>query len=190
MVDKDKAIESFLRHAEELAHLSLVTDSELLKLYGEEVVAAITELEESGREEDVCLRCGGQCCRDIGCELYAPQFDRCPIYEFRPIACRLHFCHRFDASARSLVLALRDVFLGSLTAIESRTGEALTALDSPPLAGCLPEFAAAVVPWIEEVRCGLLSPERARKLILKEARKCRVGLGDRKLTPTPDQTKP
>lgn len=190
MVDKDKAIESFLRHAEELAHLSLVTDSELLKLYGEEVVAAIAGLEESGREEGVCLRCGGQCCRDIGCELYAPQFDRCPIYEFRPIACRLHFCHRFDAAGRSLVLALRDVFLGSLTAVESRTGEALTALDSPPLAGCLPEFAAAVVPRMEEVRCGLLSPERARRLILKEARKCRIGLGDTKLTHTPDRSTP
>ena len=145
-MDKDKAIESFLRHAEEFAHLPLVTDSELLKLYGEEVVAAIAGLERSGREEDVCLRCGAQCCRDIGCELYAPQFDQCPIYEFRPIACRLHFCHRFDAADRSLVLALRDVFLGSLTAVESRTGEALMALDSPPLAGCLPEFAAAVVP--------------------------------------------
>ena len=105
-MDKDKAIKSVLRHADEFAHLSLITDSELLKLYGEEVVAAITGLERSGQQEDVCLRCGGQCCRDIGCELYAPQFDQCPIYEFRPIACRLHFCHRFDAAGRSLVLAL------------------------------------------------------------------------------------
>jgi hypothetical protein len=175
-IDKDKAIESFLRHAGELVHLSLVTDSGLLKLYGEEVVTAIAELERSDREGDVCLRCGGQCCRDIGCELYAPQFHQCPIYEFRPIACRLHFCHRFDAADRSLVLSLRDIFLDSLTAVESRTGEAFTALDSPPLAGYLPEFVAAVVPRIDEVRCGLLSPEYARRLILKEARKCRVGL--------------
>ena len=40
---------------------------------------------------------------------------------------------------------LRNIFLDSLAAVESRTGEALTALDSPPLAGCLPEFVAAAV---------------------------------------------
>ena len=41
---------------------------------------------------------------------------------------------------------LRNIFLDSLTAVESRTDEALTALDSPPLAGYLPEFVAAAVP--------------------------------------------
>ena len=176
-MDVERAVESFVRHAGELSCLSLVTDSELRKLYGEEVAAAIAELESRDREDALCLHCVAQCCRDIGCELYAPQFSQCPIHEFRPIACRLHFCHRFDAAGRSLSLELRDVFLGSLKVVEGGTGETMTALDCLPLSSCLPEFVATVVPWIDGVRRDCLSPKRALTLIGREARRYRTGPG-------------
>ena len=169
-----KAITTFIERTDHLTRLCLVTDSELLKLYGEEVIMAVSELGKFDREEGVCLRCGGQCCRDIGCELYAPQFNQCPIYEFRPIACRLHFCHLFNAADNSPAVALRDIFLGSLSAEEIRTGETLTPLDIPPLSRCMPEFTTAVVPWIDEVRHGSLSPERALVLIGEEAAKYHI----------------
>jgi len=166
-----KAITTFVERADHLARLYLVTDSELLQLYGEEVIAAVSELDRFDREEGICLRCGGQCCRDIGCELYAPQFNQCPIYEFRPIACRLHFCHLFNAADNSPALALRDVFLGSLSAEEVRTGEFLTSLDVPPIGRCMPDFIAMVAPWIDEVKQGSFPTECALKLIREEAEK-------------------
>jgi len=175
-MDIEKVVESFLRCVGELPHLSFVTDGEFRWLYGREVVAVAAELEGHDRKESLCLRCGGQCCRDIGCELYAPQFSQCPIHEFRPIACRLHFCHRFDAAGRSLSLDLRDVFAGSLKAAEERAGEGMTALDCLPLSRCSPEFVAAVLPWMEEVQRGCLSPERALTLISREARRYRTRL--------------
>jgi len=166
-----KAITSFIERADHLIQLCLVTDSELLNLYGEEVITAVTELGKFDREEGVCLRCGGQCCRDIGCELYAPQFNQCPIYEFRPIACRLHFCHLFNAADNSPALALRDIFLGSLSAEEVRTGEFLTPLDVPPIGRCMPELITKLVPWVDAVRHGNLSTEHALVLIREEAGK-------------------
>lgn len=189
-MDIERAVESFLRHAGELPDLSLVTDAEFRKLYGEEVVTVVAELENRDREEELCLRCVGECCRDIGCELYAPQFSQCPIHDLRPVACRLHFCHRFDDAGRSLSLALRDVFLGSLTAAEARIGEALTALDCLPLSRCLPEFVAAVVPRVEDVRRGQLCPERALALIRREARRYRTSLRNASLPRTPEESAP
>ena len=189
-MDVERAVESFLKHAGELPALSLVTDAEFRKLYGGEVVAAVAVLENRDREEDICRRCVGECCRDIGCELYAPQFSQCPVHEFRPVACRLHFCHRFDDAGRSLSLALRDVFLGSLTAAEARTGEVLTALDCLPLSRCLPEFVATVIPRVEDVRRGQLCPERALTLIRTEARRHHSGLRNGSLPPTPEECAP
>jgi len=171
-----KAITTFVERSDHLSQLCLVTDSKLLDLYGEEVITAIRVLGEYDREEGVCLRCGGQCCRDIGCELYAPQFKQCPIYEFRPIACRLHYCHHFNDAENSPALALRDIFLGSLSVAEIRTGEFLTPLDVPPLGRCMPEFISIVTPWIDEVRHGSLSPESALTLIHREASRYHMNL--------------
>ena len=189
-MDKDKAVSRFIQHAGELARLPLVTHGAVRQLYGEEVTSALSVLHRFDREEKVCARCHGECCRDIGCELHAPEFGSCPIHEFRPMACRLHFCHRFDAAGRDLVLGLRDIFLGSLEASESRASDVSRALDTPPLARCLPEFAAAASPWVQAVREGHLSPRRAARLIRREARKHCTGLGNGRAIRTQTQSTP
>jgi len=175
-MDKDRAIATFVRRARELARLPLITGAELRKLYGREVAEALSVLHRFDRENGLCLRCGAQCCADIGCELYAPQFRRCPIYGLRPVACRLHYCHRFDAAGRSLVLGLRDIFAASLAAAEEDNSDIARRLDCPPLAPATPEFTAAILPLIRAVRRGSLTPQTARTLIRREAGKHHAGL--------------
>jgi hypothetical protein len=169
-MDKEKAISNFLSSVGQFGQLLLVSDGEVKELFGEEVATA---LECLSREEQVCWHCGGRCCCEIVCELYASQFSQCPVHDFRPIACRLHFCHRFDIAGRSLVLELRDIFLGSLMAVELGDSVILRLLDSPPLAGVSPELVAATSPWVEAVRQGSLDPERATGFIWREAEKYR-----------------
>jgi len=109
------------------------------------------------------------CCGDIGCELYAAQFGQCPIYAYRPIACRLHFCHRFDALHRALIIELRDVFVGCYRAVDFSDSSNLRSLDAPPLKDVCPEFVAAVGSCVNAVREGRLSPDHAAQTISREA---------------------
>ena len=168
-MDKGKAISDFLERVDRFPQMVLVTDEEVKELFGEEVSTALAELERFGRQESLCAGCGGTCCRDIGCELYASWLSLCPIYHFRPLACRFHFCHRFDALHKSLVIELRDIFLGCYMAVDFRDSANLRSLDCPPLAGVCPELVAALSPWIEAVREGSLDPERALEVIRREA---------------------
>ena len=115
---KEKAVVSFLEHVEQLSRLPLITDSETVELYGEEVAAAVAAMDQVNREGQICLNCQSRCCPACGCELYAPQFGQCPIYDFRPVLCRLHFCHRFSTAGRSIVVELGDIFFDSLSAGE------------------------------------------------------------------------
>ena len=168
-MDKGKAISNFLSLVDQFGQLLLVTDEEVEKLFGEEVVAALAELDRSNREGRICSSCGGDCCRDMGCELYAPLFKRCPIYDLRPIICRLHFCHRFDVVSKSLVIELRDIFFGCFRAVDFWDSANLRSLDVPPLAGASPELMAALSPIVASVRQGSLDPEHAAELIRRQA---------------------
>jgi len=185
-MDTAAAVASFAAGAVGLAGLPLVTDGELRRLYGEEVIAAVARLELLEREQGICSRCGGQCCADIGCELYSPHWSSCPIHQWRPIACRLHFCHRFRGEAQSLALELRDVFLGSLSAAESRGDGVSRVLDCPPLGAALPRFTAMATEWVRRLRLGHLSPDLARALVSEEAWKHRAGF----TTPLPGDFSP
>jgi len=167
---KGKAISRFLSLVDEFGQLLLVTDEEVEKLFGEEVVAALAELGHFDREGGICSSCGGDCCRDMGCELYTTLFKRCPIYDLRPIICRLHFCHRFDAGGKSLVIELRDLFFGCFRAVDFWDSGNLRSLDVPPLAGAPPELMSALLPIMTAVQQGSLDPERAAELIRCQAR--------------------
>jgi hypothetical protein len=169
-MDKGKAISNFLSRVDQFGQLLLVTDREVEKLFGEEVVAVLEELDHLNQEGGVCSSCGGDCCRDMGCELYAPMFKRCPIYDLRPIICRLHFCHRFDAEGKSLVIELRDIFFGCFRAVDFWDSANLRSLDVPPLSGASPELTAALLPTMAAVRQGSLDPEPAAELIRRQAK--------------------
>lgn len=172
-MDKGKAIDRFLRRVDGFPQLVLVTDEEVSLLFGEEVTEALVRLERFSEEEKVCGGCGGVCCRDIGCELYASPFSQCPIHEFRPIVCRFHFCRRFDRVDKSLIIELRDVFLGCFMAVDFCDHVNLRSLDVPPLAEFCPELVAAAGPWVEAVQGGRLDPQHGAKLIVQEVIKYR-----------------
>ena len=164
-MDKARAISHFLWHVDRYPQILLVTDDEVGELFGREVPAALAELERFNQAERLCADCGGVCCRDIGCELYVAQLGQCPIHDCRPLVCRFHFCHRFDALDRYLIIDLRDVFLGCLTATDFWVNARLRSLDIPPIAGVSPELVTAVTPWVEAARAGSVDPGRAVEMI-------------------------
>ena len=168
-MDKGKATDRFLKRVDRFSQMPLITGEEVASLFGEEVTQALAQLEHFTAENRICAECGGVCCRDIGCELYASQFGQCPIHEFRPIVCRFHFCQRFDGAGKSLIVELRDIFLGCLTAVDFRDSASLRSLDIPPLAEFCPELIAAVCPWVQAVRDGRLDPRQGANLVLQEA---------------------
>ena len=75
-MNKEKAITNFLARSHQFGQMLFVTDEELGRLFGEELIAAVTRLQQYDHQESECLKCGGSCCLDIGCELYLPQFGR------------------------------------------------------------------------------------------------------------------
>lgn len=170
-MNKKKAVARFMEHVEQLSRLPLITDSEMYELYGEEVAKAVAEMDRANREEQICLNCQNRCCLGCGCELYAPQFGQCPINDFRPVLCRLHFCHRFDAAGRSIIIQLGDIFFESLSTAEQAGSDKVRLFESPPLAEHAPGLTTATADWVNAVRRGSLDPEHARKLINQEAEK-------------------
>ena len=175
-MDCARAIGTFLDRAEHLTRLPLIRDGEMEGLFGAEVSAELARLDVLGAREGLCRSCAGSCCLVCRCELYAPEFGRCPVHEIRPVACRLHYCRRFHVPDALAVVTLGDIFFDSLAAAD-RAGSAMVRLfDSPPLGSAAPGLVAAAVPLVASVKEGSLDPERAAGLILAEA--CRVGLPD------------
>ena len=170
-MNKEKAVASFMEHVEQLSRLPLITDSEMDELYGEEVAAAVAEMDRVNREEQICLQCQSRCCPACGCELYAPQFGQCPIYDFRPALCRLHFCHRFNTAGRSAVMELGDIFFDSLSAAEQAGSDKVRLFESPPLAESASGLTTVTAPLVDAVRKDSLDAEHARRLISQEAEK-------------------
>jgi len=160
-MDKARAIDRFLGRVDQFRQIALVTDEEMTQLFGGEVAQSLAQLERFAAENRMCADCGGVCCRDIGCELYAALFSQCPIHEYRPIACRMHFCRRLDDPYRSLIIELRDVFVGCYRAMDFWPGASLRSLDTPPFGEVCPRFVAAVAPWVNAVRQGSLAPGTA-----------------------------
>ena len=173
-MNKQQAIETFLDRLEKLTRLPLITDAEMNGLFGEEVAALLAELNRYNREEQVCQNCENRCCQAISCEFYVPEFDQCPIYDFRPAVCRLHFCHRFHIADNSVMKDLADIFFDSLVAADRHGSNRVRLFDSPPLAICSPDFIAATSPWLDKVREGTLNHEEAAELIRQEAEKYRI----------------
>jgi hypothetical protein len=173
-MDKEKAVNDFLQHVDWLVHLPLITDSEIGWLYGEEMAAAVAKLDSFNRQEKMCEHCQSRCCPACGCELYAPQFSQCPIYDFRPVVCRLHFCHQFNGAQSSLIRELTDIFFDSLATLERQGNTQVRLFDCPPLTRTVPDLVAVVSPWVNAVREGGLNPEYATKLIHQQAQEyCR-----------------
>jgi hypothetical protein len=173
LMDKGGAISRFLERVDTYGQIILITGNEVRELFGEEMMAALNRLESFAEEQRLCADCGGRCCDDIGCELFVSRFGQCPIHSFRPIACRLHFCQRFDNPYKSAIIELRDVFLGCYSAIDLWYSPNIASMDAPPFTPYCPEFISAVAPLVEAVRAGSAAPQDMAHLIMKQASKYR-----------------
>ena len=69
-----------------------LSDDEFEARFGPQLAASKVVLDRCA--EKVCIACGGECCKRIGCAFYSPRFDSCPIREYRPAKCRLYYCER------------------------------------------------------------------------------------------------
>lgn len=118
-MEKGKAFQSFCAHVSTLPLFPFITEDEMRRLFGEEMASALEWLEEVNRSKDICGGCGGKCCQEMQCELYAPSYGGCPIYEYRPVLCRLNYCAQFGAENKSLVLGLRDVGVEAISLLEA-----------------------------------------------------------------------
>jgi len=172
-MDREEAINSFLEHVEHLSGLPLITELETDKLFGKEVAAALKKLTLYSNEREICFSCESRCCQIARCELYALQFDQCPIHDFRPLVCRLHYCHKFQIKDDSLVKELGDIFFDSLITADGNGYTRVRMFDNPPFQESCPDFVAAASPLVEEVKEGKLNPEYAQELIQSEVEKYR-----------------
>ena len=170
-LDVDRAVASFLKHFEGLSRLPLISDAEMLRLFGQEVIAGLAEMEAYNRREKLCQDCAARCCRLVDCELYAPDFGRCPIYSRRPVLCRMHFCQKFVPRYGTLVKEAGDVFLESLLAAEKIDGRRARFFDSPPLFQLVPRMVEEVMDCISSVREKGLDEPSALKQIEAEIEK-------------------
>jgi hypothetical protein len=147
----------FLSRIAAWPQLAFVTDAQLEELLGD-ASASLAELQRADAERAICARCGGTCCAEIGCELYAAPFGRCPLADCRPIACRLHFCALFGAERRPQILQLRDLFVDWAASLEEHGDPRLVELQVPPLVDACAELTGAFGPSVEAVRGGLADP--------------------------------
>lgn len=118
-MDKKKATQSFRAKAPELPCFPFITDEEMRALFGAEVAKAVVDLEALNQRDGICRRCGGKCCAEMQCELYAAAYGECPVYSHRPLLCRLNYCAKFGDEHKSWALALRDVGVEAVSLLEA-----------------------------------------------------------------------
>lgn len=170
-LDLDKAKNQFLGNFESISRLPLITDAEMVQLFGEEVNLALSKLESYNQQEKFCVNCESRCCLLVNCELYSTDFSRCPIHSFRPVICRMHFCNRFAPVYNSLINELCDIFLESLIAAQQVDKKKADVFDSPPLAKFAPGLVSVMIPHMTAFNQGRLDRASAIELIGAEALK-------------------
>ena len=108
--------------------LPFLTTQEVERLFGEEVASTLRLLDSLNARKGVCSTCGGKCCHQLRCEVYAAEFGHCPIFSLRPVLCRFNFCHLFGKENSDMAKKLISVAANTLSTIEAGTpaAEALT----------------------------------------------------------------
>lgn len=164
------------------ARYAFPTEEEFRACFNPMVTAAAEALQKYA--VDHCAACAGSCCHEIGCGFRSVRFGSCPIFEYRPVACRLYYCEkvledeRLTAAEKALlerpVAGLAD-FIRDEQAFrlpfepQAMVGE----LGWLALLGIEKEV-RDVVKRVEE---GAYSADVARGLLLDVVRRCR-GEGD------------
>lgn len=118
-MNQQRAVTSFCRNSKRFPRLPFITDEELSVLFGPEVARSLLEFNGLNQERRICFTCGGECCEQMRCEIFAPEFEGCPIHEYRPFLCRFHFCPQFAPEMQAQARALRDICLESASRLET-----------------------------------------------------------------------
>jgi hypothetical protein len=161
-LDIEEAVQGFLRNYESLVRLPLISDSEMSRLFGEGVASALAELGIFNQEEQLCLHCGGACCRLVRCELYLPEMGCCPLHQYRPVLCRMHFCTKYARTYPWLVKEIGDIYLESLITAEKAGCKTIPLFDCPPLKKAAPGMVELVSRSLAELR----EPGQYKELVL------------------------
>jgi hypothetical protein len=170
----DKAVSRFLANADGLSRLPLMTDAEMLQIYGQEVMESSQEMANYNRQAQICLNCEKRCCLLVHCELYDTGFSQCPVYDYRPAICRMHFCDKFAIVNNSFVREFADVYINCLLEAKLEGSTKVDLFDSPPLSKYAPQFLAAVSPFLNAFKAGKLNEAAALQSINTEAEKFRT----------------
>ena len=109
----DRQTENLWHGIEQLPHLPFVTDAELEENLDPQIVQALRLLDGLNQAQRICHQCGGKCCREMGCELFAAELGCCPIADYRPLICRFQFCEKFGSEHETLIKWLRDLFVSA-----------------------------------------------------------------------------
>ncbi|MBN1188747.1 MAG: hypothetical protein JXA46_03255 [Dehalococcoidales bacterium] len=158
-------MECFQQNYESLERLPLISEPEMSLLFGPEVVSALAELENYNRQEQLCPICRGGCCRLVSCEFYIPELACCPVQEFRPLLCRMHFCYRFARVYPRLVKEIGDIYLESLIAAEKAGCKNIYLFDCPPLKKAAPGLVGYIVSELKKYRQGSAGKEEILEAI-------------------------
>jgi len=118
-VNKEKAIQNLTLNIERFPQLPFIADCEVTELLSPEVSRALGLLDRISDEKGICSACGGGCCQQMGCELFAPEFGECPIHEYRPLLCRFHYCERFGTEHEALIRELIAIFTSAVSKLEA-----------------------------------------------------------------------
>jgi hypothetical protein len=165
----DKAIRHFLQNVESLTRLPLITDEETEQLLGSEVMQACAVMSQINRQKNLCGACQKRCCPMVKCELYDARFSQCPILEFRPLICRMHYCDQFIQIDKSFIREFADIYLNALVEAKLQGSQKVNLFDSPPLSRYAPQLLIAVGPALQAFREGKADEKATLQVMRAEA---------------------
>lgn len=169
-----KAIDRFVASVGSLSRLPLMTDADMLQVYGTEVMESSAEMVKLNHEAGICSKCTKRCCPLVRCELYDASFSQCPVYDYRPAICRMHFCDKFSLEDSSFVKEYADIYINSLLEAKLEGSLKVDLFDSPPFVRYAPGFLATVKPYLDSFKTGSLKETEALRLINVEAEQFRT----------------
>ena len=170
-MDRDSAIANFIGRVDYLTRLLFISDLEIRELYGEEVAAALGEIEHINQKKKICQQCDSNCCQHHRCEFYALKFNQCPIHSLRPAICRFHFCEKFQIAGKSTIKELAEIFLYSLSVAAANGSHRVIFFNPPPFAKVSPKLIEVVFPFVERVQSGKIQPRYGQRRIRQEVMK-------------------
>jgi len=164
-LDVNSAIESFISNFEGLGNLPFIADSQVERLYGAQVAAALNQLELYNLQHQICNNCQQRCCLRVKCEYYDAALGHCPVQPFRPALCRLHFCKEYAAENGQMVKELGDIYLETILAAAKIDRRKADYFDCPSFMPLVPDLTQKIQAQIVAIKEGRVTESQGLALI-------------------------